>query len=182
MHFRRLASLVLGGWLAGSLLMMAFTSRNLTVVDELIRSPAKEAVDMMVKLQESEVRMLFNYHGAEVNSWAARTWEIAQLGLGLVLLVSLFFSVGGKRYTLILCLMMISSVAFQHWFLTPKMYQLTQATVFVKPDQLSVERDRLHSMQTGYTTTESLKLVLGLIMAWGLLKRGYRHQREGDVG
>jgi hypothetical protein len=181
MHFRRLASLILGGWLAGSLLALAFAAKNLGIVDELVRTPAKEAVDVMVKLQESEIRTLMNYHGEMVNRWVWRTWESAQFVLGAVLLMSLFFSIGGKRYTMILCLMMIASTAFQHWFLTPKVDQLTQATVFVKPDQLSVERDRLRSVQAGYSTTEALKVTIGILLAWGLLKRGRRRQRDSDV-
>jgi hypothetical protein len=181
MHFRRLASLALGGWLAGSLLMLAFTVRNAGVVDEIIRTPAKQAVDVMVKLQESDVRMLLNYHAETVNRRAWRGWEITQFVLGGVLLLSLFFSVGGKRYTIILCLMMISSAAFQHWFLTPRAEELAQAAVFVKPDQISVQRDRLQSVQSGYTTTEALKVALGILLAWGLLKRSRRRPREVDV-
>ena len=165
MHFRRLASLLLGGWLAGSLVMLAFAARNVRVVDELVRTPAKEARDVMVKLQEAELRMLMNYHGETVNRWACRTWEITQLVLGPALLLSLFFSASSKRYTMILCLMMIFSAAFQHWFLTPKVDQLTQAAVFIKPDQLSVQRDQLRIMQTGYTTTETLKLSLGILLS-----------------
>jgi len=36
-------------------------------------------------------------------------------------------------------------------------------------------------MQTGYTTTEALKLSIGILLAWGLLKRGRRHSRDGDI-
>ena len=181
MHFRRLAALVLGGWLAGSLLMLAFTDRNTSVVDELIRTPAKQSIGTMSKLPEAELRMLMNHHGETVNGWIRRSWEITQLVLGVVLLLSLFFSAGGKRYTMILCLMMTATAAFQHWFLTPKVDQLTQATVFAQPDKLVVQRDRLRSMQTGYTTTEALKLGVGVLLAWGLLKRGRRRQREAEV-
>ncbi len=181
MHFRRLASLVLGGWLAGSLLLLAFTAQNVRVVDQLIRTPAKQAVDFMVKLQESDLRVLMNYHAQEVNNWARQSWEIAQLALGMALVLSLFFSTSGKRYTVLMCLLMICSVVFQHWFLTPQTQKLMQDTVFVKPDQLSVERDRLRSLDTGYRTTEIVKLGLGVVLAWGLLKRGRRRHHEADI-
>jgi len=181
MHFRRFASLVLGGWLAGSLLLLALTAQNARIVDRLIRTPVKEAVDYMVKLQEADLRVLMNYHAEEANDWARQSWETVQLVLGVVVLLSLFLSTGGKRYTVVLCVLMICSVVFQHWFLEPQSQRLMQATVFVKPDQMSVERDRLRSLETGYRTTEILKLSLGALLAWGLIKRGRRHHREADV-
>jgi hypothetical protein len=76
---------------------------------------------------------------------------------------------------------MICSVVFQHWFLEPQSQRLMHATVFVKPDQMSVERDRLRSLEAGYRTTEILKLSLGVVLAWGLLKRGRRRHHEADV-
>jgi hypothetical protein len=180
MHFRRFASLALGGWLAGSILLIAITSQNVRIVERLVRIPAKAAAESMVRMQESDVRMLMNYHAENLNRWAYSTWEITQMVLGVALLLSLFLSAGGKRYTMILCVLMIATVIFQHWFVTPQMEKMAQAAAFVKPDQVSVERDRLASMQSAYTTTEAVKIGVGVLLAWGLLQRG-RRRRETDV-
>ena len=67
MHFRRLSALALGAWLAGTLLVTASRSENTRSVDELIRTPAREAVDVMAKMQESDVRILMLYHASEDN-------------------------------------------------------------------------------------------------------------------
>ncbi len=120
MHFRRLAALALGAWLGGSIILMSFTARNAGAVDQLIRAPAKAAVEYMVKLPEPDLRMLLNYHGSEVNRGMRRNWELIQFGLGALVLLGLFFGSGGKRYTIPLCLLMLVSVAFLHWFLAPE--------------------------------------------------------------
>ena len=180
MHFRRLASLAMGGWLAGSLLLIAITTQNVRVVERLVRTPSKTAAESMVRMQESDVRLLMNYHAEDLNRWAYGIWEVTQMVLGLAVLLSLFLSAGGKRYTMILCVIMISTVIFQHWFVTPQMGKLAQVATFVKSDQVSVERDRLVSMQSAYTTTEAVKIGLGVLLAWGLLKRG-RRRRETEI-
>jgi hypothetical protein len=180
MHFRRFASLALGGWLAGSLLLIAITSHNVQVVESLVRTPAKAAAESMIRMQESDVRLLMAYHADDVNRWAYGVWEVTQMALGVAVLLGLLLSAGGKRYTTILCLMMIAAVIFQHWFVTPQTNRLAQTAIFVKPDQVSVERDRMASMQTAYLTTEGVKLLFGVLLAGGLLKRG-RRRRETDI-
>ncbi|MFB3778766.1 MAG: hypothetical protein ACE141_14205 [Bryobacteraceae bacterium] len=180
MHFRRLASLALGGWLAGCALLLALTGQNIRAVDSLIRTPARTAVESMVKMQEADVRILMNYHADSVNQWAYDVWEIAQLFLGPAVLLGLFLSAGSKRYIMIPCLLMIGLVVFQHWFASPQRNRLAATAVFVQPDQVSVERDRLRSIETAYTTMEGIKLGVGFLLAWGLLKRG-RRRRESDI-
>lgn len=182
MHFRRLAALMLGAWLGGSLIVTSFTSQNMRVVDEIIRTPAREAVDVMVKVQESEMRIMLAYHASEGNRWLVRNWEIAQLVLGVVLLVALLFSVGGNKYPIVLSVLMLSTVVFLHWFLTPQMETLSRSVEFINPDQVSVARDRLRSLQTGYSTAEWLKLALGLATAWGLLRRVRRRRSHNESG
>jgi hypothetical protein len=183
MHFRRLAALVLGAWLGGSLLITTFTAQNKRFVDQILSTPALEAVDFMVKIQEADVRILLGYQASEGNRWLVRTWEVAQLALGAVLLVSLFLSVNGNKYPIVLCLLMIGTVVFLHWFLTPQMERLSRAVDFVKPGQISVARDRLRSLETGYSIAETLKLMLGLGAVWGLLLRARRRRghREAEL-
>jgi hypothetical protein len=178
MHFPRLAALALGAWLGGTLLVLLFSSQNVRLVNDLIRAPVKEAVDHMVKIQESELRLILNYHASEGNRWLRSNWELAELGLGVVLLLTLFFAPGGKRYLIIVSLLMIFAVVFQHWFLSPEIDRLSPAAGFDQPDAVSVARDRLRSLESGYWTSQALTLVLGLLLAAGLAKRSRRHRQD----
>jgi hypothetical protein len=75
---------------------------------------------------------------------------------------------------------MIGLVVFQHWFASPQRSRLASVAVFVKQEEISVERDRFRSIEAAYTTMEAVKLGVGLLLGWGLLKRG-RRRRESDI-
>jgi len=132
----------------------------------------------MAKLPEEELRALLNYQAAEVNRSTVRQWELAQLALGVIILVLLALSVSGVRYPAVLCLLMVLTVAFLHWFMTPQIERLGRVTDFLPVQQISVERDRLRSLETGYRTAEAIKILLGLVAAGGLIRRRHRSQRE----
>jgi MYXO-CTERM domain-containing protein len=181
MHTRRLAAIILGAWLGGSLLMMAIPARNLASVDELLQAPSPKTKELLEKAEEANARPLLAHHASEVNRWMTRSWEQAQLGLGVALLLCLFFGIDGKRYTVVLCLLMLAAVAFLRWFLTPEMEKLAEAVDFAVPDQPLVARDRLWSLRTAYSITDTIKLALGLLLAAGLLsRRRRRHSIELD--
>jgi hypothetical protein len=179
-HFRRLSALALGGWLAGSLMVTAFKVENTRSVDQLIRTPPREAVDVLAKLQPSEVRAVMFYYASETNRQVTRYWEMAQLALGAVVLAGLFFSPSGSKYPAVMCLLMLAAVAFQHWFMTPQIESLARASIFTQTAQESVAQDRLRALQTGYSTAEYLKLAIGFLMAFALLKRARRSHRHAS--
>ena len=180
MHFRRLSALALGAWLAGSLVVAAFTAENTRSVDQLVRTPAREAVDVMAKLQESELRALLYYQASEINRLVTGYWEIAQFALGAAVLAGLFFSPSGSKYPAVMCVLMLSTVVFLHWFLSPQIASLSRSAIFAT-GQAPVAQDRLRSLQTGYSTAEYLKLAIGFLMAWALLKRARRNHGRSSA-
>ena len=179
MHTRRLAAIIMGAWLAGMVLMLVLPARNLASVDELLRTPSLKAQGILEKAEEANARPLLTHYAAELNRWLVRNWEWVQLGLGVALSLCLLLGVEGKRFTVVLCLLMLAIVAFLHWFLTPEMEELAEAVDFVPPGTASVARDRWRSLQGGYSTAEGIKLILGLLLAGGLLsRRRRRHSVE----
>jgi hypothetical protein len=181
MHFRRLAALTLGAWLGGSLLVTLFMAQNAQIAAQILQRPAREAVDVMVKLQPAELRMLLNYHATEGNQWLRGSWETAQLALGCMTLAALFFGGNRSPFPIVFCLLMIATVAFLHFFLAPQIRSLAISVDFLRPDQTSVARDRLRSLELGYTVAENVKFVLGAMVAFSLLRRRRRSQREVQV-
>ena len=178
MHFRRLSALALGAWLAGTLLVAAFQAESTRSVDRAIRTPAREALDAMAKMQESDVRAVMLYHAYEENRVVTRYWEMTQFALGAVVLAGLFFSPSGSKYPAVICVLMLATVAFLHWFMTPQIDNLARTTIFTQTAQESVAQDRLRSLRMGYSTAEYLKLAIGFLMAFALLKRARRSHRH----
>lgn len=181
MHTRRLAALIMGAWLAGIVFMLVVPARNLASVDELLQTPSPKAKRILEKVEEVNARPLLIHHVSELNRWLVRNWERVQLGLGVALSLCLLFGVDGKRFTVVLCLLMLATVGFLHWFLTPEMEKLAEAVDFAVPGDPSVARDRLRSLQAGYSIAENVKLVFGLVLAGGLLLSRRRRRRSVEV-
>jgi MYXO-CTERM domain-containing protein len=176
MHTRRLAAIIMGAWLAGMVLMLALPERNLASVDELLRAPSPRAAKLLEQIDEANARPLLIHYASELNRWLVRNWERVQLGLGAALLLCLFFGVEGKRFTVVICLLMLAMTASLHWFLTPEMEKLAATVDFAVPSEPSLAHDRWRSLQSGYATAEGIKLVLGLVLAGGLLSRRRRRR------
>lgn len=178
MHFRRLAALTLGAWLGGSLLVAWFTAQNSQIAARILQRPAREAVDVMVKLQPAELRMLLDYHATEGNQWLRGNWEAVQFGLGLATLAALLLGSGRSPSPIVFCLLMIVTVGFLHFFMTPQIESLAVAVDFLRPEQSPAARERLRALEMGYAVADNVKLLMGALVALSLLRRRRRSHRE----
>jgi len=166
----------MGAWLAGMVCMLVLPEKNLASVDELLRNPSPKAARLLEKVVEADARPLLVHYASELNRWLVRNWERAQLLLGVALLLCLFFGVEGKRFAVVICLVMLATIASLHWFLTPEIEKLAATVDFTVADEPSVARDRLRNLRAGYSTAEGIELVLGLVLAGDLLSRRRRRR------
>jgi len=182
MHYFRVAALLTGAWLAGSLfhLSSGWLARN--TVQDVVWRPRPEVLNLTVNLEPKALGILLRHGAAETERRLTRYWERTQILLGLVLLAVLFFAPGGKRYTLVLCALMLGCVLFLHWFISAEMRALTPATDFVLDTEESLPRDRLRSLQTGYWIIDWAKISMGLVLAFGLIKRSRRRRESAELG
>ena len=178
MHFNRLAALALGAWLAGGLLTFIVVSYNTQSVLKVMSDNNPDLSRIKNKLGPDEGRALLRYQAYNANIELRRNWQRIELGLGVIVLLGLFFGVDGKRHTLVLCVLMLLTVIFLHWLLMPEVSRLTAGIAFVPDSQPSVARDRLASLQSGYWMTETVELALGFLLAAVMLKR---RRRRGKV-
>ncbi len=178
MHIRRLTSLLLGAWLAGSLFMWMVATQNFRSVDRLLASPSAQAKIRIDKLGQDQARLLLRHHVGEQNRWYFETWEMAQLALGVLVLLALFFG-SSDRAGLWLALVMLVVVGIQHWILTPEVVRLGRAIDFTSVDQPSAERTRFWMLHGAYSGTELLKLALGAVVSAKLVLGGRRRRSGG---
>lgn len=182
MHYFRLAALLTGAWLAGSVFHLASGWLGRNTVQDLVWRPRPELLNLTVNLEPKALGVLLRHGAAEAERRQTRYWERTQILLGLALLAVLFFAPGGKRYTLVLCALMLGCVIFLHWFITAEMRVLTPATDFVLDTEESLPRDRLRALQTGYWIIDWAKIVMGLVLAFGLIKRSRRRRESVNLG
>ncbi len=163
----------MGAWLAGTILVW-FANQNSPIIENLVQKPSIEASTVMVKLEQREGRVVLRHFAAELDRRLRRHWEMVEIGLGLTVLISLFLGSSGKRYPGLLCVLMLGCVGFLHWFVGPEMAKLAPAADFVQDSQASVMRDRYRSLSDVYSTTVAVKLALGSVLTFGLIKRRRR--------
>jgi hypothetical protein len=178
MHYRRFACFLLGAWLAAGLFMALVATQNFRSVDRLLAQPAAAAAEQLHKLGPAG-RMLLRYQAAEQNRWYFETWEIAQVGFGILLLLVLLFGSNETNLTLALPLLMLLIVLVQRFALTPQIVDLGRLIDFVPAAEPSAERSRFWLLHSSYSGMELVKWALGFLLTARLLLR--RKKKPGDV-
>ena len=173
MHWRRLAALLIGAWLAGSLFMIAVATHNLRSVDDLLKESPRAAAEVLSKLGQPHARSLLRFQAAELNRWYFTVWEWCQLVLGVGLLITLVLSRRRSPVAAALCLLMLAATLAMRTFLTPAIIDLGRALDFMPATQPSPTRDRFWTLHSAYSIIEVIKLVCGLVLAAILVLRAH---------
>lgn len=181
MHIRRLASFLLGAWLAGSFFMVLVVMHNIDAVDRLMTAPPRQVSLSVELLSDPVARNFFRYQANELNRWYFETWEWAQLVLGAGLIAALVAS-GRRRSGLIFSGLMLLSVVAMRFALTPQITRLGRLVEFAPIGQRASERALLSSFHNGYFALETLKIVLGLVLLSSLLRRHASHRAPDGTG
>jgi hypothetical protein len=163
MSLRRLASALIGGWLAGMAMMTLVATHNLGSVDEAARS-----------LGQPQAREILRRYGAELNRSYFEAWEWAQLPLGAAATAALCFAGRGRRWLAIVCAAALAFVAAQRMAITPRMVELSRAVENAPPAPFSAARARFWDNHRLYTGMEVMKAGGLLVVLAFLLRRSRR--------
>jgi hypothetical protein len=180
MHYRRMASLLLGLWLGGGLLTAWFAIESFRSVDRLLSAPGPVVAIQIRALGPGGARALLRYQAAEQNRSFFQTWEFLQLIWGVGFFSFLLFGSTEGKFSLLLLLLMLLIVAAQRFFMTPELSSLGRTFDFIPADVPSVERNRFWMLHSIYTGSEILKWGLGLVLGARLIF--HRERRSMDTG
>jgi hypothetical protein len=163
MHHRRLASFLIGVWIAGSLLMAFVATQNLFGVDRILAAPKPGLSQIIGKLGPENARMLLRYQASEQNRSYLATWELAQMVLGIGLVTILYLGTHVNRLMIMFCGFMVLLVIFMHFFLTPEIAWTGRSLDFVP--RSTANYNRLWVLQVVYCALELLKVLLACLLA-----------------
>jgi hypothetical protein len=180
MHYRRIASFLLGLWLGGGLFMAWVATEGFRSVDHLLAAPSPVFAIQIKALGPGVARALLRYQAAEQNRGYFETWESVQLILGAGFLFFLLFGSNEGKFSLLLLLLMLIITAAQHFVMTPELSALGRAFDFIPAGLPSVERNRFWMLHWLYIGSEILKWGLGLVLGSLLVFR--RPSRSPDAG
>lgn len=177
MSARRLACLLLGAWLGGAILMGWVAMESFRSVDRAMKEPAALSTSQYQKLGPAAVRQLLRYQVSEQNRFLFSNWELAQIGLGVLIFGILLFGTSVGQIELALPLVMLLVVAVGHWFLTPQMVALGRVLDFLPAGAPALEESRLRALHNAYTVLEIVKVAVGIVLGSFLVWR--RTRRKG---
>jgi len=163
--------------------MLLLRAENSRFTTELLSTPSSQSQQFLKKLGAgSEMALLLRYQTAEQNRRYTETWELAQLGLGLLVATCLFFGTQRRVLPLVLCGLMLVVVAFSHFTITPELALRGRGTDFPPGSASTDLLHRVYVLGQLYGWLEGFKLALGGVLAGYLFVfRVRRPRRQTDI-
>jgi hypothetical protein len=182
MHTRRMATFLLGIWIGCGALMLLLVTENLRLASRVMESPSAPAAKLIDKTGSTESYQLFNYEAAEQSRSYMSVWELAQMGLALVLGGCLFMGTQKRILPLAICASMLLLVLFQHFAVLPELSFRGREVDFPPGDTAFGNRTRVLLLAQVYAGAEGLKFVSGVILTVYLLVfRAKKRSRSSEA-
>ncbi len=185
MNNQRLACILLGAWLSGSLIMAAVALGNFKIADRILMTPALPGAAKAIEtLGAVDARYLLRHQAGEINRAFFESWGLAQLALGLVLFCLLLFGTLASKKTLAVAFAMLVLVAVNQFAVMPSIVGLGRSVEFADSAKFLSQRKQLSAMHGMFSTFEALKvltgLALGALLAVSRTDRKRRGRRVSD--
>jgi len=172
MDLTRISTLLLGAWIGGCVFMDMVATQNFRTVDRLLASPPANVAQRVQAIGgHDEARSFLRYQAAELNRQYFTGWENTQIGLGVLLILTLWVSGFRDKVTLWLPSLMLAVTLLMHFLLTPQITRLGRAMDFAGagPATSSTQFWVFHGI---YSALELIKLGWGIALAvWLMLPR-----------
>jgi hypothetical protein len=139
--------------------------QNLHSADLVLTSPIGPVGNMIKALGSEQITLLLRHHAAEQTRSLYYLWEQAQILLGLVLGVCLYFATQKRTLSMVLCGVMLGLVLFQFWAVTPELSYRGRDTDFPSASGTSGAILRTLLLYQLMVVTEGLKVIIGGILA-----------------
>lgn len=181
MHLRRIACLLLGCWLAGTLVVGWIATSNFTAADTVLATTAPEIRNATARLEPGQAHMFLRYLVAVENGEYFMTWELAEFALLAALALVLFLDRQNKRLAVFPAALLLL-VAFQHFRLTREIIWLGEEMVLAGGGASARIRSQFSAMHTLYGISVLIELLVGIALAvWMSIRRRERRSRRSAM-
>ena len=85
---RGLILALLGGWIAGTLILAGVATQNFRMIDRLLAGPTPEFSSAIAPLGHDQARVVFRHLAAELNRLYFGAWGLIQLALSVAILAA----------------------------------------------------------------------------------------------
>ena len=165
MHYRRIVCFLLGVWLGGDILMAWYGARSFSTVESIMAQSNPAFVVQTKPLGPPVTRLVLRYAVAEQNRWMFRSWEIMQIGMGVLLFCYLLFGTAEGKYSLAVMLVLLALTLFQRLAISPELGIAGRTLEYIPGDLAAQEHARFWVLHNAYLVLEAIKVGLGAILA-----------------
>jgi len=166
--------MLLGMWLAGSMLMTWITADSFNAAPRILATHSPEFSIRLKSLGTEESRMLLAYPVRQQVGWWMEEWGDLEIAFGAFFFVFLLLGTREGKLALALALVPMAVAIFQRTFMLPQLLYLGGIMDFVSPNMVLAERGQLGAVRMGFILVEVFKQVSGLVLAFVIIGRQHR--------
>jgi hypothetical protein len=187
---QRMALVLMGAWLAGTVCTSVVATENFYTIDRLLAGSPNAAFSAAVRqLGQPEARDLLRYLSSELNRLYFQLWNLAQLAIGAA---ALWLLAGSRKRDPAYAhraedpdevrkldpwgpaawgvVAMLASVVLMLVWLTPAIVSLGRSLDFVPRDPSPPGMQRFWVLHAAYTSLEMIKLGVGIVVTVGIMR------------
>jgi hypothetical protein len=164
MHARRFACMLLGFWLAGSMVMIFIAADSANSAGRLLLNHGPAAGLHIKSMGQEEARIMLAYPVRQQVRWWLEEGENLELALGALFFLFLLFGTREGKLVLSITLGIYAIVLFERFFTVPQMLYLGAQMDFVPAHVVTPDRNELIAVQNAFIGVEIVKAlaILGL--------------------
>jgi hypothetical protein len=180
MHARRFACMLLGFWLAGSVVMAFIAADSANSAGRLLLDRGPAANLRIQAMGREEARIMLAYPVRQQARWWLEEWENLELALGAFFFIFLLFGTREGKLALSLTLGIYAVLLFQRFFAVAQMLYLGAQMDFVPSNVVTPERNQLIAVQKLFTGVEIFKALGILALGVYMIARTRRSRHAWD--
>jgi len=165
MHSTRIATFLLGAWLACCLFMDAMAVQNQRLTGRFLTAPMEPAAAIVNNAGHEQTALLLRHFAAEQNRYYYSTWELIQIPLALLLALVVFVATDRRIIGPLIVGLMLVLVLFQAFAITPELGFRGRDVDFPPGSQSVGAQARVWALTQVFIGVEAAKLLFGGIVA-----------------
>jgi hypothetical protein len=182
MHSTRIATFLLGAWIACSVLVDLLAIQNVRLSGQLLNAAIPPAAEIIQNTGREQMGLLLRHFASEQYRYYFSTWGLIQIPGALLLAAVLYFAAEKRVMPQLLCGLMLVLVLFQ-LLINPELAYRGREADF-PPGRLALgTQARMWALTEVYIVVEAAKLLIGGGLAGYLFtyKSRRRHRRNQDL-
>ena len=158
---------ILGIWLGWTAAMWFAATRSFRTADRILKKPGPQLGEAIRPLGHDQARIILRYLASEINRTYFRTYGWAQILLGMILVVLLWYQAPRDTIGILLSGVMLALVIILTLVIQPMIVSLGRSIDFLPRTPAPAQMPRFWMLHGAFTGLDAVKLLAGL----GLLAR-----------